>query len=113
MKPHRATAVLVLGILSLVTCPLLGIAAWIMGNGDLREMSQGQMDPSGKDTTNAGRVCGIIGTVLFVISLIFMVLWFFLVGFTIFTTAVDAQNRLKNSPPAEQPVPVPGHEQAH
>lgn len=70
MKPHRATTVLVLGILSLVVCAPLGIAAWIMGNRDLREMSSGLMDPSGRDSTSAGRVCGIIGTVLFIVSIV-------------------------------------------
>jgi len=64
MKPHRATLILVLGILSLVLCAPLGIAAWIMGNGDLKQIDAGTMDPSGRSTTNAGRICGIIGTIL-------------------------------------------------
>ena len=64
MKPHRATLILVLGILSLVLCAPLGIAAWVMGNGDLKQIDAGTMDPSGRSTTNAGRICGIIGTIL-------------------------------------------------
>jgi hypothetical protein len=47
-KPHRATAVLVLGILSLVIgCVgwIMGIVAWMMANADLREMDSGVMDP--------------------------------------------------------------------
>lgn len=39
MKPHRASTILVFGILSLVVCAPLGIAAWIMGNNDLRDMN--------------------------------------------------------------------------
>ena len=70
MKPHRGTLILVLGILSLVICAPLGIFAWIMGNGDIREMAAGTMDPSGRDTTNAGRICGIIGTVLLALSVL-------------------------------------------
>ena len=70
MKPHRGTLVLVLGILSLVVCSPLGIPAWIMGSNDLKEMDAGLMDPSGRDTTKAGRICGIIGTVLLLISVV-------------------------------------------
>jgi hypothetical protein len=68
MKPHRGTLILVLGILSIVLCGPLGIFAWLLGNGDLREMAAGTMDPSGRDTTNAGRICGIIGIVLFALE---------------------------------------------
>ncbi len=64
MKPHRGTLILVFGILSLVICGPLGIVAWIMGNGDLKQMDAGTMDPSGRSVTNAGRICGMIGTIL-------------------------------------------------
>ena len=75
MKPHRATLILVFGILSVVgVCMPLGIFAWIMGNADLKEMAAGQMDPSGRDTTNIGRILGIIGTVLLVLGIIFGVI---------------------------------------
>ena len=74
MKPNRATLILVLGILSLVICAPLGIAAWIMGNKDLREMDAGVMDPSGRSLTNGGRICGIIGIVLLALSIIAVVL---------------------------------------
>ena len=68
MKPHRATLILVLGILGLVICGPLGIAAWIMGNGDLKEMDAGAMDPGGRSTTNAGRICGMIATILMILA---------------------------------------------
>jgi len=49
MKPHRGTLILVLGIVSIFVCGIiLGPIAWVMGNNDLREMSAGTMDPSGK-----------------------------------------------------------------
>ena len=70
MQPHRGTMVLILGILSLVCCGLLGPVAWIMGNGDLKAMKEGRMDPAGQGTTQAGMVCGIIGTILVVIVII-------------------------------------------
>ena len=70
MKPHRGTLVLVLGILSLVVCAPLGIAAWIMGNNDLKEIAAGTMDPSGQQTTNIGKILGMIGTILLALGLI-------------------------------------------
>ncbi len=70
MKTHRGTMVLVFGILSLVFCAPLGIAAWIMGSKDLKEMAAGTMDSSGRGTTNAGRICGIIGTMLLIIGFV-------------------------------------------
>jgi len=70
MKPHRATVVLILGILSLVVCAPLGIAAWIMGKNDLKEMDNGTMDPSGRGTTQAGKICGMIGTILLAIGIV-------------------------------------------
>ena len=70
MKPHRGTLILVLGILGLVVCAPLGIAAWIMGSGDLKQMDAGTMDPSGRGTTQAGKICGIIGTILLIVTLI-------------------------------------------
>jgi hypothetical protein len=72
MKPHRGTLILVFGILGLVTCQVFGIVAWVMGNNDLREMDAGIMDPAGRQNTSAGRICGIISTVLMVLILLFV-----------------------------------------
>jgi hypothetical protein len=48
-----------------------------MANKDLKEMAAGTMDPTGRGTTQAGKICGIIsvilGIVVFVISLLFLV----------------------------------------
>ena len=70
MKPHRGTLILVLGILGLVICQPVGIAAWIMGNGDLKEMDAGSMDPTGRSLTNAGRIIGIVADVLMAKSIV-------------------------------------------
>lgn len=69
MKPHRGTLILVLGILSLVVCGPLGIFAWIMGSGDLKEMGAGIMDSSGRGNTQAGKICGMIATILMLVGL--------------------------------------------
>ena len=68
LQPHRGTTILVLGILSLVICAPLGIAAWVMGNTDLAAIRRGEMDPSGEGTTQAGRICGMIGTIFMILG---------------------------------------------
>jgi predicted Zn finger-like uncharacterized protein len=66
-QPHRGTLILVLGILALVTGIvglILGPIAWVMGNTDMTEIRNGRMDPEGEGMTNAGRICGMIATLL-------------------------------------------------
>jgi hypothetical protein len=78
MLPHRGSVILTLGILGLVVCPLLGVAAWQMGNDDLNHMRDGRMDPSGRDLTSAGRVLGMVAAGIFVFQII--VIGLFLIG---------------------------------
>ncbi|MGH9927881.1 MAG: DUF4190 domain-containing protein [Pyrinomonadaceae bacterium] len=73
MRPHRGVIILVFGILGFVVCPFFGIAAWVMGNSDLEEINAGRMDPTGRDLTKAGRVCGMIGTALLILQVLVMV----------------------------------------
>jgi predicted Zn finger-like uncharacterized protein len=69
-EPHRGTLILIFGILGLVVFWPLGIAAWVMGNNDLKEIRAGRMDPEGESTTNAGRICGMISTILAIVGLV-------------------------------------------
>lgn len=64
VKEHRGGLILALGILSWVVCCLCGMAAWSMGNNDLKEMDAGVMDPSGRSLTQAGRIVGMISVIL-------------------------------------------------
>ena len=85
MKPHRGTMILVFGILGLLDFGCLpmvvfGILAWVMGNGDLREMKSGQMDPAGMGTTSAGRICGIIGVILAIIIVVLNIVFLMAIG---------------------------------
>ena len=76
LEAHRGAMILVFGILSLVVgCFVFGIVAWVMGNGDLRKMSAGVMDPQGRSMTEAGKVCGMISTILAILSLVGVVLY--------------------------------------
>jgi len=87
MKPHRGTVILVLGILGLLICGPLAIAAWVMGSSDLKEMNAGTMDPAGRGNTQVGKVCGIIGTILMVVGLVIVILAMLLGGFAAFHAA--------------------------
>jgi len=69
VRPHRGVMILVFGILGLLCCIVFGILAWVMGNGDLREMDAGRMDPSGRGLTQAGKICGIVSVALQIVIL--------------------------------------------
>ena len=71
MQPHRGTMILVFGILGLVVCMPLGIVAWVMGSIDLKAMDAGTMDPEGRSITQAGKIIGMIATILNIIGLFF------------------------------------------
>jgi hypothetical protein len=78
---HRGAMVLTLGILSLVICGFLGPVAWTMGNNDLSAMRSGRMDPSGEGLTQAGRILGIISSVMLILSCVLACMWMAAVGF--------------------------------
>jgi predicted Zn finger-like uncharacterized protein len=78
-EPHRGTLILVLGVVSIVIHILgvpLGLPAWIMGARDIKKMDRGDMDPSGRGTTQAGYICGIIGTLLGALTVLGCVAYF-------------------------------------
>lgn len=82
-ESSQATTVLVLGILGVVVCGILAPIAWAMGNTELAAIDSGRRPPQNRGTANAGRILGIIGTVLLaigIIVLIFVILGVFTVG---------------------------------
>jgi hypothetical protein len=66
----KGTLILILGILSIVCVQLLGPVAWIMGNTAMREIDANPGACSNRGTVNAGRICGIIGTIFLVLGVI-------------------------------------------
>jgi uncharacterized membrane protein YjgN (DUF898 family) len=70
----QATTVLILGILGLVLCQLIAPFAWVMGNRVVREIDASAGRVGGRTTANAGRICGIVGTALIALGLLFGVL---------------------------------------
>ena len=70
-SPVNGTLILVLGILSFFCFGIiLGPVAWVMGNGALQTLDQYGDPASQRGTVSAGRICGIIGTVLSILGII-------------------------------------------
>ena len=86
--PHRGVLILVLGILGIVCCFICGIIAWVMGNNDLREIDAGRMDPSGRGLTQAGKICGMVGTILAIVGIVIQLIVMLLGGgFMLFSSS--------------------------
>lgn len=85
--PVNATLILALGILSIVltlTCGfggILGIIAWVLANQAFVTLDRVGDPLAQRGTVNAGRICGIVGTALMAVGIIFYVIYFvFLMG---------------------------------
>ena len=79
-RPQHPQAVLalVLGIVSLVICGLAGPFAWSIGGKAVREIDASGGALEGRSLAQAGKICGIIATVLLAIAVFVIVI--FLVG---------------------------------
>jgi uncharacterized membrane protein YjgN (DUF898 family) len=70
MEHPQGTTILVLGILSLVICGVLGPFAWSMGNKALREIdSNPSVRYSNRGNVSAGRICGMIASILLILGI--------------------------------------------
>jgi hypothetical protein len=79
LNSHRGGLILALGVLSFaIGCPIFAVLAWILGSSDLQEMRHGTMDPRGRGMTEAGRILGVLGTLL---GLGMMLIGFFMLVF--------------------------------
>jgi len=67
----KGSQILTMGILSFFCFGIiLGPMAYIQGNNALAAIDQGQADPSQRGNVNAGRICGLIGGILSLLSII-------------------------------------------
>ena len=80
MLPDRSVTVFVLGLIGILLCQILCIPAWIMGSSDLKEIDAGRRDPSGRGMTLAGMILGIVGSIMLIISVLGVCLWFAFFG---------------------------------
>jgi hypothetical protein len=72
----RATTALVLGIVGVICCTPLAPVAWYLGNAELAAIRAGTAPAAGEGSAKAGKVLGMIGTVL----LILLAIWIAVVG---------------------------------
>lgn len=77
MKSANGVLILILGILGLIGFGCFtGLPAWIMGNSALRDIDAGVADPSERGLVVAGKILGIISTVLALLGTLIVVLAF-------------------------------------
>jgi hypothetical protein len=74
----RAVTSLVLGILGLTCCGIMAPIAWILGSMELKDIGSGLSSSAGKGYATAGKILGIIGTILIILSMVFAIVWFML-----------------------------------
>ena len=79
-EASQAVTVLVLGILSVVVCGILGPIAWKLGNDELAAISAGRRPSENLGMAQAGRICGIVGTCLLGLGILFVLFWLVLVA---------------------------------
>lgn len=70
-ESSQSTLALVLGILGLVLCGFLGPFAWYVGHNEVKAIDAGKRPPENRSTANAGKILGIIGTVLLGLAVLF------------------------------------------
>lgn len=76
----QGTTILILGILGLVCCGPLGIAAWVMGNKAIKEIDANPSAYTNRGTVNAGRICGMIASILLVVGIVAYIILFAVAG---------------------------------
>jgi hypothetical protein len=78
-----------------------------MGHRDMAKMQRREMDPAGRDTTQAGYVCGIIGTIMCSLATVALILLIGVYGAMIWSFKSNMPP--PGAPPAPAPVaPAPG-----
>lgn len=72
-EQSQAATALVLGILSIVLCQLLGPVAWKLGSDEIRAIAEARRSPEGLGLAQAGRICGIVGSCLLGLVILFLI----------------------------------------
>lgn len=68
----QATTALVMGILGILLCGVLSPFAWSIGVKELTAIDSGLRPPENRQTANAGRILGIVGTALLIIGIVIL-----------------------------------------
>ena len=67
-KPEGGSTIFILGPLGLLLCQILGIIAWVQGNTYMEKCRSMGVEPEGLAV--AGRILGMISTILLIISVV-------------------------------------------
>jgi len=108
----KAIAALVLGICSIVGCLFYGVPGLVCGILAIyfarkvrQEIEAGEADLSAKGMSDAGRICGIIGTCLSALFVVLMIVY--IIVFFVFIIP-QTQNAQQSTPTWQsQPTPTP------
>ena len=73
-EPSQAVLALVVAIVGLVAFQLISPVAWVLANREIQGIDEGRRNPANRGMAVAARVCGIIGTVLLVLGVLFVVI---------------------------------------
>ncbi len=76
---------LVLGILGILCCGFLAPIAWYLGAQEIKAIQAGLSPSSGEGLAKAGMILGIIGSVIFILTLMWL---FFAGGMAVFQGAL-------------------------
>ncbi|HEV8582379.1 MAG TPA: DUF4190 domain-containing protein [Thermoanaerobaculia bacterium] len=71
----QAVTALVLGILGVVCCGLLAPIAWYLGSQEQKAIREGRSPAAGEGLAKAAVILGVIGTVLLVLSVVWIFFW--------------------------------------
>jgi hypothetical protein len=69
---NQAITALVLGILGLVCCSIAAPFAWYFGQTELTAIRDGRSSTAGEGMAMAGKITGIIGTIIMVFALLWI-----------------------------------------
>jgi uncharacterized membrane protein YjgN (DUF898 family) len=86
-EESQAVVALTLSVIGLVVCGgLLCPVGWYLANKEIAAIDAGRRDPSKRDTAQAGKIVGIIGTALTVLAVVAFV------GFIVLAIAISASS---------------------
>jgi hypothetical protein len=75
-EPSQAVLALVLGIVGVFVFQLVAPVAWVIGSRELQAIDAGRRNPNDRGVALAGKILGIVGTVILGLIVLFFVLAF-------------------------------------
>jgi TRAP-type C4-dicarboxylate transport system permease small subunit len=72
-QSSKATMAVVLGVLGIVCCGFLAPAAWYLASEEIKAIDAGRIAESNRGMAQVAKILGIIGTILFALVLLWVV----------------------------------------